>query len=53
MEAALEAGAEDVAADEGFFEITTDPADLDAVKTALENAGYKINSAEQDKIPST
>ncbi len=53
MEAALEAGAEDVAAEEGFFEITTDPADLDAVKTALESAGYKINSAEQDKIPST
>lgn len=52
MEAALEAGAEDVAAEEGFFEVTTAPSDLDAVKTALEGAGYKLTSAEQDKIPS-
>ena len=52
MEAALEAGAEDVAAEEGFFEVTTAPSDLDAVKTALEGAGYKLSSAEQDKIPS-
>ncbi len=52
MEAALEAGAEDVAAEDNFFEVTTAPADLDAVKTALEGAGYKLSSAEQDKIPS-
>ena len=52
MEDALDAGAEDVAGEEGFFEITTSPADLDAVAKALEAKGYKINSAEQDKIPS-
>lgn len=53
MEAALDAGAEDVALEDGFFEIMTSPADLDTVKRALEDAGYKISSAEQDKIPSS
>ena len=53
MEDALDAGAEDVAGEEGFFEITTAPTDLDTVAKALEAKGYKINSAEQDKIPSS
>ena len=52
METALEAGAEDFVADEGVFEIFTEPDDLFGVKEALEAAGYSILSAEQDKIPS-
>ena len=52
METALEAGAEDFVADEGIFEIFTEPDDLFAVKEAIEAAGYSILSAEQDKIPS-
>ena len=52
METALEAGAEDFVAEEGVFEIFTEPDDLFAVKEALEAAGYSILSAEQDKIPS-
>ena len=52
METALEAGAEDFVAEEGIFEIFTEPDDLFAVKEALEAAGYSILSAEQDKIPS-
>ena len=52
METALEAGAEDFVADEGIFEIFTEPDDLFGVKEALEAAGYSILSAEQDKIPS-
>ena len=52
METALEAGAEDFVADEGIFEIFTEPDDLFAVKEAIEAAGYSILSAEQDKVPS-
>ena len=51
MEAALEAGAADFAAEDEIFEIYTEPDDLDFVKEALENAGYKLESAELDKIP--
>ena len=53
MEDALEAGAEDFAADGDVFEITTLPEDLTAVREALEGKGYTIASAEPDKIPST
>jgi YebC/PmpR family DNA-binding regulatory protein len=52
METALEAGAEDFVADEGIFEIFTEPDDLFAVKEAIEAAVYSILSAEQDKVPS-
>ena len=53
METSLEAGAADFAAEDGAFEIYTEPDDLDFVKDALESAGYKIESAELDKIPQT
>ena len=52
METALEAGAEDFAAEGEVFEIYTEPDDLFAVKEALEAAGYPILSAEQDKVAS-
>lgn len=52
MEDALEAGAEDFIADEGIFEIYTEPDDLSAVREALEGKGYTIASADRDKIPS-
>ena len=51
MEAALEAGAEDFSSDEESFEITTEPSDLYAVRDALVALGYKIASAEEDRIP--
>nr|MBQ5811518.1 YebC/PmpR family DNA-binding transcriptional regulator [Clostridia bacterium] len=51
MECALEAGAEDFAAEEECFEIYTVTSDLYAVKEALEGAGYAILSAEEDMIP--
>jgi YebC/PmpR family DNA-binding regulatory protein len=42
MEAALEAGAQDVITDDdGAIEVLTDPADFEAVKAALETAGFK------------
>ena len=53
METALEAGAEDFSGEDGVFEITTDTADVFAVKEALEAAGYTIASAEQIKLPNT
>lgn len=52
MEAALDAGASDFLADEDMFEIQTETCDLGAVRDALEGAGYKIESAEEDKIAS-
>ena len=53
METALEAGASDFSSDGEAFEIYTEKDDLYAIKEALEGAGYTIESAEPDKIPST
>lgn len=53
MEAAMEAGAEDFSAEDGAFEIYTEPDDLASVRDALIEKGYAIDSAELDKIPST
>jgi YebC/PmpR family DNA-binding regulatory protein len=47
MEAALEAGAEDVVSNaDGSIEVVCAPADFDAVKAALEKAGLKPEAAE-------
>jgi len=47
MDAALEAGADDVIADEeGGFEVLCDPNAFASVKQALEAAGFKADSAE-------
>ena len=53
MEAALEAGAEDFVSDEDAYIIYTETSDLAAVAEAIEGAGFKYVSAEEDKIPST
>lgn len=53
MEAALEAGAADFAGDEGCYEIYTELEDLSAVRTALEEGGYKIESAERAMVPTS
>ena len=45
MEAALEAGAEDIVSD-GDIEVLTDPGDFITVKDAMEKAGHKPQSAE-------
>ena len=47
MEAALEAGAEDVVTnDDGSFEVVTGPYEFSAVKAALEKAGFKAEFGE-------
>ena len=51
MEDALEAGASDFVSDDECFEIYTETADLGAVREALEEKGYAIESAELDMIP--
>jgi len=52
MEVALEAGAEDVVADEdGAIEVITAPADFEVVKNALEAAGLKPEVAEVTMRP--
>ncbi len=53
MEAALEAGAEDISNEGEVFEIITAPSDFSAVTDALTEKGYKFLSCEQSKIPST
>jgi YebC/PmpR family DNA-binding regulatory protein len=54
MEAALEAGAEDVVADEeGGFEVITAPHDFSPVKDTLEKAGFKAEMAEIVMKPAT
>ena len=50
---AIDAGAEDVQAEDDVIEIFTDPKDYDTVKTALENKGYAIAASEVTFIPDT
>jgi YebC/PmpR family DNA-binding regulatory protein len=50
---AIEAGALDVAVDDDIFEIVTEPGDLTAVRTALEQAGIELESAELTQHPKT
>ena len=52
MEAALEAGADDVATgDDGSIEVVCAPADFDRVKAGLEGAGLKPDAAEVTMKP--
>ena len=51
IEAALEAGAEDVERDEDTFIVTTDTGSLHTVKEALETKRYKVSEAELAWVP--
>lgn len=51
MMQAIEAGAEDFAAQEDSFEITTAPDDFSQVRKALEEAGYTFAEAQLELIP--
>jgi transcriptional/translational regulatory protein YebC/TACO1 len=53
MDAALEAGADDVEESEGIFEVYTAATDLAAVSEALREANLPIESAGLEKIPKT
>jgi len=51
MEAALDAGAEDIREEENEFELITSPGAFDAVRKALEDAGIKYLEAKVGMIP--
>ena len=50
---AIEAGAEDIAVDGEVIEVVTGPTDLAAIRSALEQAGIEIESAELTQRPTT
>ena len=52
MEAALEAGADDMETMEDSFEITTDPSAYNDVDQALRQAGYELVMSEIEQVPS-
>ncbi len=52
-EVVLDAGAEDLAGDGDYWEITTAPNDFQAVSDAVKAAGIKPESAEITMVPST
>jgi len=51
MEAALEAGAEDLTRDEDQYVVTTQPSELHAVREALEQRGVHVREAELAWVP--
>ena len=51
--AAIEAGAQDIVAEDDAFEIITEPSDLSAVRDALTEAGVEMESAELTQRPKT
>lgn len=50
---AIDAGAEDLERDSDWMVITTARENLFTVRTALEQAGFKVDSAELERIPMT
>jgi YebC/PmpR family DNA-binding regulatory protein len=52
-EIVLEAGADDLNDDGGYWEILTSPKDFEAVRDALKGAGIETESAEVTMVPST
>lgn len=52
MEAALEAGADDMIVNEDSFEILTEPSEYTAVHGALTDAGYEFVESEVEYVPS-
>ncbi|MCT4626907.1 YebC/PmpR family DNA-binding transcriptional regulator [Halodesulfovibrio sp.] len=51
MDLGLEAGAEDIIEEDENWDIRCEPTDMEAVRTAFEEAGIAIESAEMAKIP--
>ena len=49
--AAIEAGADDMTAEDDGFEITCDPTLVSSIGEALKNAGYNVDSMEIEMVP--
>ena len=52
MLVALDAGAEDIVAEGDTWRVTTEPADVMAIRAALEEAGIEVSSADLTMLPS-
>ena len=52
MEDCFEAGADDFNVDDDVIEISCDPNQVSSVRESLEGMGYKVLSAEAEKVPS-
>ena len=50
---ALDAGASDFQPEDGCFTVYTDPDDINTVAKALEDKGYKFDSAQIEMVPQT
>ncbi len=50
---AIEAGAQDIVAEDDIFEVLTEPTDLAAARDALTEAGIEVESAEVTERPKT
>ena len=50
---AIDAGAEDFTTEEESLSVYTKPEDLEAVRNALEEAGFASDSADVERVPST
>jgi len=53
MEAALDAGADDIVAEGDTWRVTSAPSDLTGVRSALDEAGIEILSADLSMLPAT
>jgi YebC/PmpR family DNA-binding regulatory protein len=53
MLVAADAGADDVEDGGDNWQVTTPPTDLHAVRSAIEEAGYKVSSADLTMVPTT
>ncbi len=53
MEAGLDAGAEDIANEDGVITVTTDPSDFENVLEALQAKGFESVSASVSMVPDT
>jgi transcriptional/translational regulatory protein YebC/TACO1 len=51
MEAALDAGAEDIREDDGNFEVISAPEDFEGVKAAIDDASIPYTVAEMTMLP--
>jgi len=51
MDIVLDSGADDLKTEDTYFEVTTAPDKFYAVKKALEEKGFKIESAELQMVP--
>lgn len=53
MMATMDAGAEDLSLGGDFWSVTCEPADTDAVRTALEEAGFGVESSDLTMVPTS